>query len=61
MILASILFLSCEKENDDVLFGKENDGNEWSSTYKCWFQHDTLAIKHDGGWEYYNEYFIRVK
>ena len=121
MILTSILFLSCEKENSDILigkwrlvkgfdimaggnynipneyqrfeeytknniriqsdlseneisscnysatntvvtiFGKENNGEEWSSTYKYWFQHDTLAIKHDGGFEYYNEYFIRVK
>ena len=121
MILVSLVFLSCEKENVDVLigkwrlvkgyaimaggyydipdeyqrfeeytdnnmriqsdlsgneisrcnysatntavtiFGKENNGEEWSSTYKYWFQHDTLVIKHDGGWEYYNEYFIRVK
>ncbi|MGI6338601.1 MAG: hypothetical protein ACOXZV_04390 [Bacteroidales bacterium] len=121
MILVSILFLSCEKENNDNLIGKwrlvkgydlmaggyydipdkdqrfeeytkdnvriqsdlneneisrcnysatntsvtisgkDNDGDEWSFTYQYWFQHDTLAIKHDGGWEYYNEYFIRVR
>ena len=121
MILASIIFLSCGKENNDILigkwrlvkgydimaggdydipdedqrfeeytkdniriqydldeneisrcnysatntsvtvFGKEDGGDEWSFTYQYWFQHDTLAIKHDGGWEYYNEYFIRVR
>jgi hypothetical protein len=121
MILISIFFLSCEKENNDILigkwrlvkgfdimaggnynipdeyqrleeytknniriqsdlsgseiskcnysatnvtvtiFGEENDGDDWSSTYNYWFQHDTLAIKHDGGFEFYNEYFMRVK
>jgi hypothetical protein len=121
IIMTSILFLSCEKENNDILvgkwklvkgfdimavgnydipieyqrfeeytknkiriqsdlngneisrcnysatntsatiFGKENNGEEWSSTYNYWFQHDTLAIKHDWGFEFYNEYLIRVK
>lgn len=42
-----------------TIFGKENDGTEWSFEYEYWFLHDTLAIKHDGGFEYYNEYFIR--
>ena len=42
-----------------TIFGKEIDGTEWSSQYDYWFVQDTLAIKHDGGFEFYNEYFIR--
>lgn len=44
-----------------TIFGQESNGEQWSSTYNYWLQHDTLAIKHDGGFEFYNEYFIRVK
>ena len=44
-----------------TISGKELNGDTWSLQYKYWFQHDTLAIKNDGGFEFYNEYFIRVK
>ena len=44
-----------------TIYGKELNGDTWSSHYDYWFKHDTLAIKNDGGFEFYNEYFIRVK
>jgi len=46
-------------EETITIYGENLDGSDWSFQYKYWFAHDTLAIKHDGGFEYYNEYFIR--
>ena len=44
-----------------TIFGKEINGNEWSFSYDYWINHDSLSIKHSGGFEFYMEYFIRVK
>jgi hypothetical protein len=44
-----------------TISGKELNGDTWSSDYNYWFMHDTLKIKNDGGFEYYDEFFIRVK
>lgn len=44
-----------------TISGKELNGDTWSSVYNYWFMHDTLKIKNDGGFEYYNEFFIRTK
>lgn len=41
--------------------GLNEDGKEWSFSYNYWLKHDTLTIKHDGGFEFYNEYFIRLE
>jgi hypothetical protein len=40
-------------------YGKDNDGSDFSFDYEYSFLHDTLAIRHDGGFEFYMEYFIR--
>jgi hypothetical protein len=37
------------------------NGDTWSSDYDYWFAHDTLVIRNDGGFEYYDEFFVRIK
>lgn len=43
------------------IYGVNLNGEEWSSNYDYWFVHDTLKIRHDGGFEYYDEFFIRIE
>jgi hypothetical protein len=43
------------------IFGKEINGQEWESSYEYWFKNDTLKIRNDGGFEFYDEFFIRIK
>jgi hypothetical protein len=120
MFLCSLLFISCEKENSDILIGNwqlvkgydpmagyyipdtqdqkveeytKNDilirydfegneisrcnytatnstitcygenlnGEKWSFNYDYSFVNDSLKIRHDGGFEYYDEFFIQIK
>ncbi len=36
--------------------------NEWKIiNLWCWIIQDTLIIRHSGGWEYYDEYYHRIK
>jgi hypothetical protein len=44
-----------------TIFGENLNGNDWEFEYKYWFKQDTLVIHQDGGFEYYNEFFIRIK
>ena len=44
-----------------TVYGANQDGKEWSFSDEYWFLHDTLTIKQDGGFESYNEYFIRIE
>ena len=44
-----------------TIYGVELNGQEWELSYKYWFVNDTLKIRNDGGFEYYDEYFIRIK
>jgi len=44
-----------------TISGKNLNGEEWRSDYDYWIVHDTLKIRHDGGFEYYDEFFIRTE
>ncbi len=48
-------------ENDITIFGTNLNGEDWENTYEYWFKQDTLVIHNDGGFEYYDEYFVRIK
>ncbi len=43
-----------------TIFWKTRDGQENSNEIKYWFIQDTLKIRHDGGFEYYDEFFVRI-
>lgn len=43
-----------------TIFWKTRDGQENSKEIEYWFIQDTLKIRHDGGWEYYDEFFVRI-
>ena len=43
-----------------TISGKELNGETWSLDYNYWFVHDTLKLRNDGGFEYYDEFFIRI-
>ena len=44
-----------------TIYVEKEDGTEWESSYDYWFSNDTLKIRNDGGFEFYNEYFIRIE
>jgi len=44
-----------------TIFGKEINGQEWKSSYEYWLKNDTLKIRNDGGIEFYDEFFTRIK
>ena len=48
--------------NESVLtrYGEDPNGIKWEFSCEYWFSNDTLKIRHDGGFEYYDEYFIRI-
>ena len=48
-------------ESDITIYGENSSGTKWESSYKYWFSNDTLIIRHDGGTEFYDDYFIRIK
>ena len=41
-----------------VVFGSKEES--WKFEWEFWFNQDTLIIQHSGGWEYYNELFVRA-
>ena len=41
--------------------GINEDGKSWSFSFEYLLQHDTLTLKHDGGFEYYNDILVRLK
>ena len=43
-----------------TIYGETHDGQEYSKERKYWFIHDTLKIRQDGGFEYYDEFFVRI-
>jgi hypothetical protein len=49
--------------NDSIItiYGKELSGSKWENSYEYWFVEDSLKMKYDGGFEYYNVCFVRVK
>jgi len=44
-----------------TIYGEEINGTKWENNYKYWFSNDTLKVRIDGGFEFYDEFFIRVK
>lgn len=49
------------QDNTIITYGVELNGEKWDNESEYWFIQDTLKIRHDGGFEYYDEYFIRIK
>lgn len=41
--------------------GINEDGKSWSFSFEYLLQHDTLTLKHDGGFEYYNDILVRLE
>lgn len=39
--------------------GVNEDGKAWSFSFEYILQHDTLTLKHEGGFEYYNDILVR--
>jgi len=44
-----------------TIYGELNDGQEYSKEIEYWFIQDTLKIRHDGGFEYYDDFFVRIE
>ena len=44
-----------------TIYGEEITGTKWEHNYNYWFSKDTLKIHHDGGFEFYDEFFVRIK
>jgi hypothetical protein len=44
-----------------TIYGENLNGEKWSFNYDYCFVHDTLRIRHDGGFEYYDEFLIRIR
>ena len=44
-----------------TIYVKKKDGTECESSYDYWFSNDTLKIRNNGGFEFYDEYFIRIE
>lgn len=44
-----------------IIFGENLNGDDWEYENKYWFNQDTLAIRYNGGFEYYDEFFIRIE
>lgn len=47
-------------DSNITVFGEELNGEEWKNDYEYWFKEDTLVVRHDGGFEYYDELFVQV-
>jgi hypothetical protein len=43
------------------VFGKEINGDQWDFNIDYWLVNDTLKLRHSGGFEYYDEFLIRIK
>jgi len=44
-----------------TIYGEEITGTKWEHSVKYWFSKDTLKIRYDGGFEFYDDFFIRIK
>lgn len=43
-----------------IIFGENLNGEEWEHNYKYWFKQDTLVMRYDGGFEYYDEFLVKI-
>ncbi len=44
-----------------TIYGEFSDGQEYSYEHEYWFILDTLKIRIRGGWEYHDEFFVRIE
>ncbi len=44
-----------------IIFGENLNGESWRNEAKYWFKDDTLVVRADGGFEYYDDYWVRTK
>ena len=44
-----------------TIYGEEINGTKWENSYRFWLSKDTLKIRYDGGFEFYNEFLVRIK
>ena len=44
-----------------TIYGEEINGTKWEYNNEYWLSKDTLKIRYDGGFEFYDEFFIRIK
>ena len=51
----------CITETKITIYGVIINGKKWESRYKYWFINDTLKIRIDGGFEFYDEFFVCIK
>lgn len=49
------------RDSTIIIFGENQNGESCEFDYTHWFQQDTLVIRYDGGFEFYNEYFSRIE
>ena len=42
-------------------YGVNINGTEWSGTKKYWYKNDTLITRADGGFEYTDYYYVKIK
>ena len=47
-------------ESAITIYGVEMNGKKLEASHKYWIRNDTLQIHNDGGFESYEEYFIRI-
>jgi len=48
-------------ENSITVNGVNEDGKPWSFSFEYLLRQDSLILKHDGGFESYTEFLIRLK
>lgn len=48
-------------ESVATIYGVETDGTQWDSSYEYWITNDTLKIRNSGGFEFYDEFFVRIE
>lgn len=44
-----------------IIYGDNLNSGYWEADYKYWLKQDTLVIHNDGGFEYYNEFLVRIE
>jgi hypothetical protein len=44
-----------------IISGNNLNGQEWKYSYDYWINNDTLKIHYDGGFEFYDEFLIKIR
>jgi hypothetical protein len=48
-------------ETSIIVNSVNEDGKEWSFSFEYLLKHDTLTLKHDGGFESYSDILVRLE